>query len=234
MDAALQEIRSGTSTIVHGDGTKELLALWEHADMLFRPRYGALGLIALPHTMLATVIPLVFLPLTVVVAGLDLAAGNRVPLLAVAAFVAGLPAIICVIALRMVGESWAHLLVVPLYRVICEPLRASLLCACLLQALKGKPVGWYQPARTNTVPDLTARQDRARSGSDPGDRRGGNPVTSTLAPGIPPDHHRPGESVRQADRVLVPPILAPAHVCGTLGGLSYSEMHTLLFAAAIG
>ncbi|HST73251.1 MAG TPA: hypothetical protein VLK55_12445 [Kocuria rosea] len=107
MDAALQEIRSGTSTIVHGDGTKELLALWEHADMLFRPRprYRVLGLIALPHTMLATVIPLVFLPLTVVVAGLDLAAGNRVPLLAFAAFVAGLHAIICVLAIRMVKES---------------------------------------------------------------------------------------------------------------------------------
>ncbi|MCM3687299.1 hypothetical protein [Kocuria rosea] len=166
MDAALQEIRSGTSTIVHGDGTKELLALWEHADMLFRPRYRALGLIALPHTMLATVIPLVFLPLTVVVAGLDLAAGNWVPLLAVAAFVAGLHAIICVIALRMVGESWAHLLVVPLYRVTCEPLRAYLLCASLLQALKGKLVGWYHPARTNTVPDLTARQDRTARGAD--------------------------------------------------------------------
>ncbi len=148
-----------------------LQALWKHADMLFRPRYGALGLIALPYTLLATVIPLVFLPLTVVVAGLNLAAGNWVPLLAFAAFVAGLHAIICVLAIRMVKESWAHLLVVPLYRVIYEPLRAYLLYASLLQALKGKMVGWYKPERTNTVLDITTLQETAQDTASSGNPR---------------------------------------------------------------
>ncbi|MGX5360032.1 bifunctional polysaccharide deacetylase/glycosyltransferase family 2 protein [Kocuria sp. KH4] len=144
-----------------------LQALWKHAGMLFRPKYGTLGMVALPYTMLATVVPLVFLPLTVLMAVLNLAAGNWGPIAAFAAFVAGLHAVICVIAIRMVGESWIHLLVVPVYRVIYEPLRAYLLYASLLQALKGRMVGWYKPARTNTVLDLSTLQDASTRAGHP-------------------------------------------------------------------
>ncbi len=133
-----------------------LQALWKHAGMLFRPRYGALGLIALPYTLLATLIPLVFLPLTVLMAVLNLAAGNWQPIAAFAALVLAIHAVICVIAIRMVGESWTHLLVVPVYRIVYEPLRAYLLYASLLQALKGRMIGWYKPERTNSVLDLPA------------------------------------------------------------------------------
>ncbi|MFF0988880.1 glycosyltransferase [Kocuria sp. CPCC 205315] len=138
-----------------------LQALWKHAGMLFRPRYGFLGLIALPYTLLATVVPLVFLPLTVLMAGINLAAGNWQPIAAFAGFVLAIHAIICIIAIRMVKESWTHLLIVPLYRIIYEPLRAWLLYASLLQALKGQMIGWYKPERTNSVLDLSAlEQDR--------------------------------------------------------------------------
>ncbi|MFF0991173.1 bifunctional polysaccharide deacetylase/glycosyltransferase family 2 protein [Kocuria nitroreducens] len=133
-----------------------LQALWKHAGMLFRPRYGALGMIALPYTMLATVIPLLFLPLTVLMAVLNLAAGNWQAIAAFAGFVLVIHAVICVIAVRMVKESWTHLLIVPVYRIIYEPLRAYLLYASLIQALKGKMIGWYKPERTNSVLDLSA------------------------------------------------------------------------------
>ncbi|MGK7221924.1 bifunctional polysaccharide deacetylase/glycosyltransferase family 2 protein [Kocuria flava] len=133
-----------------------LQALWKHAGMLFRPQHGALGMIALPYTLLATLVPLVFLPLTVVMAVLNLAAGTWVPIAVFAGFVLVIHTVICVIAIRMVGESWTHLLIVPLYRVIYEPLRAYLLYASLLQALKGRMIGWYKPERTNTVLDVSA------------------------------------------------------------------------------
>ncbi|MFF0943344.1 bifunctional polysaccharide deacetylase/glycosyltransferase family 2 protein [Kocuria sp. CPCC 205300] len=133
-----------------------LQALWKHAGMLFRPRHGFLGMVAMPYTMLATVIPLVFLPLTVLMAALNLAAGNWAPIAWFAAFVLTIHAVICVLAVRMVGESWTHLLIVPVYRLIYEPLRAYLLYASLLQALKGRMIGWYKPERTNTVIDLAA------------------------------------------------------------------------------
>ncbi|MGX5357781.1 bifunctional polysaccharide deacetylase/glycosyltransferase family 2 protein [Kocuria sp. KH4] len=138
-----------------------LQALWKHAAMLFRPRYGFLGMVALPYTALATLVPLVFLPLTVLMAVLNLAAGTWVPLAAFAAFVLAIHAVICVIAIRMVGESWAHLLIVPVYRVIYEPLRAYLLYASVLQALKGRMIGWYKPERTNTVLDLAPAAEPA-------------------------------------------------------------------------
>ena len=140
-----------------------LQALWKHAGMLFRPRYGFLGMVALPYTLLATLVPLVFLPLTVLMAGINLAAGNWQPIAAFAAFVLAIHAVICVLAIRMVGESWTHLLVVPVYRVIYEPLRAYLLYASLLQALRGRMIGWYKPERTNSVIDLTPAADPAGS-----------------------------------------------------------------------
>ena len=140
-----------------------LQALWKHAGMLFRPRYGFLGMVALPYTLLATLVPLVFLPLTVLMAGINLAAGNWQPIAAFAAFVLAIHAVICVIAIRMVGESWTHLLVVPVYRIIYEPLRAYLLYASLLQALRGRMIGWYKPERTNSVIDLTPAADPAGS-----------------------------------------------------------------------
>lgn len=131
-----------------------LQALWKNADMMFRPRYGALGMVALPYAMLATVIPLVFLPLTVVLAVLNIMAGAWHSIALFALFVAVVHAVICVLAVRMVEESPMHLLFVPIYRVIYEPLRAYLLYASLIQALKGRMVGWYKPDRTNSVFDL--------------------------------------------------------------------------------
>jgi cellulose synthase/poly-beta-1,6-N-acetylglucosamine synthase-like glycosyltransferase/peptidoglycan/xylan/chitin deacetylase (PgdA/CDA1 family) len=150
-----------------------LQALWKHAGMLFRPRYGFLGMVALPYTLLATLVPLVFLPLTVLMAGINLAAGNWQPIAAFAAFVLAIHAVICVLAIRMVGESWTHLLVVPVYRIIYEPLRAYLLYASLLQALRGRMIGWYKPERTNSVIDLApAAEPSGREAPWQEDRRG--------------------------------------------------------------
>jgi cellulose synthase/poly-beta-1,6-N-acetylglucosamine synthase-like glycosyltransferase/peptidoglycan/xylan/chitin deacetylase (PgdA/CDA1 family) len=150
--------------------------LWKHAELLFRPRYGFLGMIALPYTLLATLIPLVFLPLTVLMAALNLAVGNWQPLAVFAGFVLCIHAVICVIAVRMVRESWTHLLIVPLYRLIYEPLRAWLLYASLFQALRGRTVGWYKPERTNTVLDIAMLEDVNRA-SQPA-----LPYPSRLAP----------------------------------------------------
>jgi len=128
-----------------------LQSLWKHKDMILRPRYGALGMVALPYTFLATVIPLLFMPLTVIAAIASVAAGNWQSLAAFAAFVALTHMTISVIAIWMVRENPMHLLVVPVYRLIYEPLRAYLLYASLVQALKGRVVGWYKPERTNSV-----------------------------------------------------------------------------------
>lgn len=149
-----------------------LQALWKHAGMLFRPKYGALGMIAMPYALLATLVPLIFLPLTVLMAVLNIMAGNWQSIAAFAAFVLVIHGVICVIALRMVDESPVHLLMVPFYRFIYEPLRAYLLYASLIQALKGRIVGWYKPERTNSVLDVSAgsQLDRPASSRTSGGR----------------------------------------------------------------
>jgi cellulose synthase/poly-beta-1,6-N-acetylglucosamine synthase-like glycosyltransferase/peptidoglycan/xylan/chitin deacetylase (PgdA/CDA1 family) len=128
-----------------------LQAIWKHSDMLFRARYGALGLITLPYALLSIAIPLLFMPMTIVVAGISIASGNWQSIALFAAFVAGTHMIISIVAVLMVRESLWHLLVVPIYRLIYEPLRAYVLYGAILQALKGRMVGWYRPERTNSV-----------------------------------------------------------------------------------
>ena len=139
-----------------------LQAYRKHRDMVLRPRYGVLGMIVLPYTLLSLVIPLAFMPLTYIAAGVSIASGRWQNIALFAGFVAGAHLLISIVAVRMVRERPWHLLVVPLYRLIYEPLRTYVLYKSLLLATKGKALGWYRPARTGTVlPAVT--------GGDPGE-----------------------------------------------------------------
>lgn len=132
-------------------------ALWKHRAMLFRPRYGVLGMIALPYAALSLIVPLLFMPLTLVAAGMSVAAGNWRSIAIYAGFVAALHMIISITAVAMARERPWHLLVVPIYRVIYEPLRAYLLYASAYRALKGTIVAWDKLERRNTVSAFTER-----------------------------------------------------------------------------
>ena len=128
-----------------------LQAFRKHRGMMLRPRYGILGMIVLPYALLSVVVPLAFMPLTYIAAGLSIAAGRWQNVALFAVFVAGVHLVISVVAVRMVGERLWHLLVVPVYRLIYEPLRGYVLYRSLVMAAKGKALGWYRPARTGTV-----------------------------------------------------------------------------------
>jgi hypothetical protein len=108
-------------------------------------------MVVLPYTLLSVVIPLAFMPLTYIAAGVSLASGRWQGVALFAAFVAGVHLVTSVIAVCMVRERPWHLLVVPLYRLIYEPLRTYVLYKSLLVAARGKALGWYRPARTGTV-----------------------------------------------------------------------------------
>jgi len=49
-------------------------------------------------------------------------------------------------------ERPVHLLIVPIYRLIGEPLRAYLLYKCAVMALRGTRSGWHKATRRGTVP----------------------------------------------------------------------------------
>ena len=128
-----------------------LQSLWKHRGMLFRPRYGVLGMVSLPYAALSLLVPLLFMPLTLVAAGASLAAGNWHSIAWYAGFVALLHMIISIAAIAMARERASHLLVVPIYRLIYEPLRAYLLYASSYRALKGTLVQWDKLERKNSV-----------------------------------------------------------------------------------
>jgi len=126
-------------------------ALWKHRAMLFRPKYGMLGMLALPYATLSLLVPLIFMPLTFFVAGMSLAQGNWRSIALYAAFVALLHMIISITAVIIARERAWHLLVVPIYRLIYEPLRAYLLYASTYRVIKGTIVQWDKLERRNSV-----------------------------------------------------------------------------------
>lgn len=125
--------------------------LWKHRSMLLRPKYGLLGMVSLPYALLSLVIPLVFLPPTVVIAAMSLASGNWVSVALFAAFVMALHLVTSTVAIIVARERAWHLLIVPVYRLIYEPLRAYLLYASLIRILKGKAMGWNKLERLNSA-----------------------------------------------------------------------------------
>jgi poly-beta-1,6 N-acetyl-D-glucosamine synthase len=125
--------------------------LFKHRSMLFNPRFGALGLLTMPYALISVLVPLIFMPLTIVVAINSLAHGEWQAIALFSLFVAGTHMIISIVAVLMVRESLLHLLMVPIYRLIYEPLRVYVVFGSAVQALRGSAVGWYKPERTNSV-----------------------------------------------------------------------------------
>lgn len=125
--------------------------LWVHRAMMLRPRFGMLGLVSLPYALMSMMIPMVFLPATVISAVINLAQGNWESVALFAAFVTALHMVVSIAAITFAHERYWHLWIVPIYRLIYEPLRAYLLYASLLRIIKGSAVYWNKLERRNSV-----------------------------------------------------------------------------------
>ncbi|MCA9340159.1 MAG: glycosyltransferase family 2 protein, partial [Candidatus Saccharibacteria bacterium] len=125
--------------------------LWKHRSMLLRPRYGLLGMVSMPYALLSLIIPLMFLPPTVIAATMSVASGNWSSVVLFAAFVMTLHMIMSIVAIVVAHERPWHLWVVPVYRLIYEPLRAYLLYASLMRILKGGAAKWNKLERLNSA-----------------------------------------------------------------------------------
>jgi len=134
--------------------------LYKHRSMLFNPKFGALGMLTMPYALISVLVPLVFMPLAVGVAVLSLSRGEWQAIALFAAFVTTTHMVISVVAVLMVHESPLHLLIVPFYRIIYEPLRAYVVFGSAIRALRGSAVGWYKPQRTNSATLPSSPADR--------------------------------------------------------------------------
>lgn len=125
--------------------------LYKHRSMLLNPKFGALGLLTMPYALISVLVPLIFMPLAVAVAVLSLSRGEWQAIALFSAFVSATHMVVSVVAVLMVHESPLHLLIVPIYRLIYEPLRAYVVFGAVVRALRGSAVGWYKPQRTNSA-----------------------------------------------------------------------------------
>ena len=128
-----------------------LQAIWKHRSMLGRPRYGALGLLVMPYAVISILVPLVFLPFVYAILVRALLIGHDAPVWLYLAALTAFQFVMALCAVLMSRERMWHLLIVPLYRLIYEPLRTYLLYASAIAVLRGRPVGWNKVERANSV-----------------------------------------------------------------------------------
>jgi cellulose synthase/poly-beta-1,6-N-acetylglucosamine synthase-like glycosyltransferase/peptidoglycan/xylan/chitin deacetylase (PgdA/CDA1 family) len=122
-------------------------AFFKHRNVLFRPRYGTLGMVILPYTLVSIMLPLIFMPFAYALVLLNILSGDWFGLIIFASVVTMIYMLITMIALLTVHERPWHLLIVPFYRIIYEPLRTYLLYAAFFKAVRGKTTKWYTPPR---------------------------------------------------------------------------------------
>jgi peptidoglycan-N-acetylglucosamine deacetylase len=138
-----------------------LQAIWKHQDLLFRPQYGFLGLYVLPQYAITVILPIVFMPF-IVFMGVRTAQvqGIQVILYYFLLFMAA-HLLIAAIGILLMRENWRHLLMVPVYRIVFEPLRAYLLYTAFYMAVRGVRAGWNKAARTGRLDSglVTVRQN---------------------------------------------------------------------------
>ena len=125
--------------------------MWKHRGMILNPAHGWLGMLTLPAAVMSVVVPVVFLPLVYVMAVMTIR-GQGLPLILMyAGLFLGVQFVTAVVGVKLMRERPVHLLVVPLYRVIYEPLRAYLLYKAAYAVLQGRRHGWNKLERTGTV-----------------------------------------------------------------------------------
>jgi cellulose synthase/poly-beta-1,6-N-acetylglucosamine synthase-like glycosyltransferase/peptidoglycan/xylan/chitin deacetylase (PgdA/CDA1 family) len=125
-----------------------LQAIWRHRNMLLRPRFGWLGMLVMPMAAVTLLVPLVFTPFVGIVLVQMLIHQGLLHVLAYFGLFSLIYGALAAVAVALMRERPSHLLMVPVYRVIYEPLRAYLLYACLGTALRGVRLGWNKLART--------------------------------------------------------------------------------------
>ena len=128
-----------------------LQSISKHRDMLFRRRYGMLGCFVLPNYILSIVMPVLFLPFITVMSVMAVQAqGFAVLGLYFLIFLIA-HLIVAAVGIALMHEEPHHLLMVPIYRVVYEPLRAYLLYTSTYLALRGVRMGWKKLARSGAI-----------------------------------------------------------------------------------
>ena len=128
-----------------------LQVMWKNRGMLFRPKYGLLGMVAMPITVIQLFLSLLFLPIMVVI-GVDVVyEGVKQHTAIGVTILLVMHMIVPITAVAISRDKWRHLLLVPIHRPIYEMLRLYLAYACAYRVIKGAVFKWDKLERLNSV-----------------------------------------------------------------------------------
>lgn len=126
-------------------------ALTKHRNLIFSRRHKALGWFVLPNYLLTLIVPFIFIPFTVITTMLAIQTeGIWLALQYFFLFVL-LQMAFAAIGIKLMGEDRKHLWLVPIYRIVYEPLRAYLLYTSFAAAVKGRRMVWNKLVRTGSM-----------------------------------------------------------------------------------
>lgn len=153
-----------------------LQVMWKNRGMLFRPKYGLLGMVAMPLTWVQLFLNLLFLPIMVVI-GVDVVyEGVKQHTAIGVTILLVMHMIVPITAVAISRDNWRHLLVVPIHRPIYELLRLYLVYTCAYRVIKGAVFKWDKLERLNSVTE--------RSENEKADHHAAGTVADSLLPAI--------------------------------------------------
>jgi peptidoglycan-N-acetylglucosamine deacetylase len=148
-----------------------LQAIFKHRNMLLRRRYGWLGMAVLPYMVVSVLVPIVFLPFIAVMGVLAVQNSGWAIVGVYFLLFLVLHLLIAAVAVVLMRERWANLLMVPIYRVVHEPLRAYLLYTSAYLAVRGVKLGWNKLQRTGLMDTVLDLPGHDQADSAPRERR---------------------------------------------------------------
>ena len=135
-----------------------LQAVFKHRNMLFRRRFGWLGMVVLPYSVVSILIPIVFLPFIAVMGFITVQTQGWGQVLTYFLGFMLVHAVVVIVAICLMREQWKHLLMIPIYRIVYEPLRAYLLYTSCYLAIRGVRLGWNKLQRTGAMDEVNLRE----------------------------------------------------------------------------
>jgi len=126
--------------------------LWKHRDMVFNPRYGALGWFSLPNIWFMQIGLVAVTPLVDAILLYSLLFGNARGIWYWFVIVLGLDLFLAALACWMDGERLRRSLLILPMRFFYRPILAWVIWRSISRALKGAFVAWGKLERTASVP----------------------------------------------------------------------------------
>jgi len=127
-------------------------AFWKHRDMMFRRRYGWVGMFVMPYSIFNFLLPVIFIPVLLMISIENVLAGNIASQVIFFFATIVIQLIMATIAVLLARERLSLLLAVPFTRLIYSPIRTTLLYRTVFRAIRGGYAGSvWNTARTASV-----------------------------------------------------------------------------------